>query len=72
MLWLYDVMFSDENEALLQFGKASPTRFILDFKYPFSPLQAFGIALSVFADDLLVSPYAANSPYVAQSRKTMR
>jgi hypothetical protein len=37
-----------EDAAILQFGKSSPTQFILDFKHPLSPLQAFGIAISSF------------------------
>ncbi len=41
----------DDAEPILQFGKCSPTRFTLDFKYPLSPLQAFGIALASFATD---------------------
>ncbi len=45
------VFWLDEEEPILQFGKSSPTRFILDFKYPLSPLQAFGIALASFATD---------------------
>jgi len=65
-------LLNDENEAFFQFGKASPTRFILDFKFPFSPLQAFGVALSVFVDDIQISPNNTASPYISQSRKTMR
>lgn len=38
---------------MLQFGKSTATRFVLDFKYPLSPLQAFGIAISTFASDEL-------------------
>eukprot|EP00937_MAST-01D_sp_MAST-1D-sp2_P007499 g7499.t1 len=34
------------KNAVLQFGKASKGRFALDFKYPFAPIQAFGISLS--------------------------
>eukprot|EP01034_Spumella_vulgaris_P037335 gene37335-46068_t len=37
--------------AILQFGKSTPTRFVLDFKYPLSPIQAFGIALSTFGSE---------------------
>lgn len=39
------------SEAVLQFGKSSPTRFTLDFRYPLSPLQAFGIALTSFVEN---------------------
>ena len=35
----------------MQFGKCSLSRFVLDFKYPLSPLQAFGVALASFAHD---------------------
>lgn len=36
----------NENLIFLQFGKQGEDVFSLDFKYPFSPLQAFGISLS--------------------------
>lgn len=39
------------ESSVLQFGKSTATRFVLDFKYPLSPLQAFGIAISAFASD---------------------
>ena len=39
------------DQAIMQFGRADSHRFILDFKYPMSPLQAFGSALSSFAFD---------------------
>jgi len=32
----------------MQFGKCGMDQFILDFRHPFSGLQAFGIALSGF------------------------
>lgn len=41
------------ERSVLQFGKSTATRFVLDFKYPLSPLQAFGIAISTFASDEL-------------------
>lgn len=34
------------DDAILQFGKSLPDEYILDFKYPLSPLQAFAIALT--------------------------
>ncbi len=37
----------------MQFGKSTQTRYSLDFKFPLSPLQAFGIALSAFAFESL-------------------
>lgn len=33
-------------EVLLQFGKSNADEFIVDFQYPFCPLQAFAICLS--------------------------
>jgi len=39
------------DHAIMQFGRADSHRFILDFKYPMSPLQAFGAAISTFAFD---------------------
>jgi len=36
------------DDVLLQFGKFNDERFILDFQYPLSPLQAFCIALTAF------------------------
>jgi hypothetical protein len=41
------------DAAILQFGKTSDTHFIMDFKYPLSPLQAFGICLCSFAPDAI-------------------
>jgi hypothetical protein len=45
------LIFLAVERSVLQFGKTSNTRFVLDFKYPLSPLQAFGIAISTFASD---------------------
>lgn len=39
---------SDENHILMQFGRVGDNEFHLDFQYPLSPLQAFGIAISSF------------------------
>jgi hypothetical protein len=33
---------------VLQFGKTRRKRYALDFRHPISPLQAFGICLSLF------------------------
>ncbi len=41
------------DHAILQFGKVSDNRFIMDFKYPLSPLQSFGICLCSFAPDAI-------------------
>ena len=35
-------------DAIMQFGKVTSSRYVLDFKYPLSPIQAFGIALTAF------------------------
>jgi hypothetical protein len=32
----------------MQFGKKQTNMYILDFKYPLSPLQAFSIALTTY------------------------
>lgn len=36
----------DPSKILLQFGKAAKNHYNLDFTWPFSPLQAYAIALS--------------------------
>jgi tubby and related proteins len=38
----------DENKIYLQFGRVGDQLFNLDFQWPFSPLQAFAIALTSF------------------------
>lgn len=35
-----------ETETYFQFGRTGTDSFIMDFKYPLSPLQAFSIAVS--------------------------
>ena len=39
-------MLVSPDDAIFQFGKSLPDEYILDFKFPLSPLQAFGIALT--------------------------
>mmetsp|Transcript_15165 Transcript_15165/g.24634 ORF Transcript_15165/g.24634 Transcript_15165/m.24634 type:complete len:437 (+) Transcript_15165:1033-2343(+) len=39
---------SNEGRVALQFGKYSDERFNLDYAFPLAPVQAFGIALSLF------------------------
>jgi len=39
---------SSNNDIKLQFGKISDSKYHLGVKYPFSPLQAFCIALTKF------------------------
>eukprot|EP00997_Jenningsia_sp_PLL12_P007010 NODE_3608_length_753_cov_75.953125_g3026_i0.p1 GENE.NODE_3608_length_753_cov_75.953125_g3026_i0~~NODE_3608_length_753_cov_75.953125_g3026_i0.p1 ORF type:complete len:178 (+),score=52.33 NODE_3608_length_753_cov_75.953125_g3026_i0:32-535(+) len=41
------------NQVMLQFGKVDTNRFNLDFQYPISGLQAFGVALSAFDGKLV-------------------
>ena len=44
---LYDVR-DPRQETVVQFGKVSEDRFVLDFRYPVSVMQAFCMALSTF------------------------
>eukprot|EP00501_MAST-03F_sp_TOSAG23-6_P001326 GSMAST32.ASY1.ANO1.1374.1 assembled CDS len=39
----------------LRFGKVRRNVYSLDFKYPFSPIQAFGCCMSTFAKKMLVT-----------------
>lgn len=41
--------------VLLLFGKVSKTRFSLDYQSPFTAVQAFAVALTSFADKLVVT-----------------
>jgi tubby-related protein 1 len=43
------------NEVLMLFGKVSKSHFSLDFKAPMTVMQAFCIALTSFADKMLVT-----------------
>jgi len=49
----------------MQFGKSEDNTFALDFKYPFSPLQAFAIAISAMDTRIgcCYSNYATNAHY---------
>ncbi|CAK9001737.1 Tubby protein-like, partial [Durusdinium trenchii] len=38
----------DEDRVVLQFGKYNEERFNLDFRFPLAPVQAFGLALTLF------------------------
>lgn len=42
----------DENRIYLQFGRVGDQEFTLDFQWPFSPMQAFAVALSSFDNKL--------------------
>jgi len=35
-----------DNSVVMQFGRIDEETFAMDFKYPLSPLQAFGLCLS--------------------------
>ena len=37
-----------ERKTILQFGRIGADKFTMDFRYPMSPLQAFGIVLAAF------------------------
>eukprot|EP00301_Raphidiophrys_heterophryoidea_P020826 c5418_g1_i1.p1 GENE.c5418_g1_i1~~c5418_g1_i1.p1 ORF type:complete len:536 (+),score=112.30 c5418_g1_i1:25-1632(+) len=49
------VQGQDGQEVFLMFGKMTETRYALDFRYPLSPLQAFGIGLAGIARKLAVN-----------------
>ena len=38
----------DEENAIMQFGRIDENNFALDYRYPLTAIQAFGIALSCF------------------------
>lgn len=42
----------DENRIYLQFGRVGDQEFTLDFQWPFSPMQAFAVALTSFDNKL--------------------
>lgn len=42
----------DEEDVVMQFGRVDTDTFTCDFRYPLSPIQAFGIALSSFESRL--------------------
>jgi len=46
------VSVNDDNNVLLQFGRVGTDKFTMDFKHPFTPLQAFAICLSSFDQKL--------------------
>lgn len=41
-------MTLESQPLILQFGKIDENSFALDILYPFCPIDAFGLALSVF------------------------
>jgi len=42
------VYANDDSKVLLQFGRVGDDDFTMDFRYPVTPIQAFGICLSTF------------------------
>lgn len=58
--------------ALLQFGKSTANNYVLDYQYPLSPLQAFGIALTTFAstDEKKIRKMLKNDSDLRQSSPT--
>jgi tubby-related protein 1 len=51
-LFIY-ISFIDKEEVVMQFGRVDKDTFICDYRYPLSPIQAFGIALSSFDSRLV-------------------
>ena len=47
--------FFPQDEALMLFGKVSKNRFSLDYCAPLTLVQALSVALSAFADKLVVT-----------------
>ena len=43
--YMYNI---DQPEVVMQFGRIDADTFACDYRYPFSAVQAFGIALSSF------------------------
>lgn len=46
---------TNQDELVLQFGKVDTDDFILDFRYPLNPLQAFAVAISAMDGKLTTS-----------------
>ncbi|XP_017719831.1 PREDICTED: tubby-related protein 2 isoform X8 [Rhinopithecus bieti] len=51
---LETILAGPAEHLVLQFGRVGPDTFTMDFCFPFSPLQAFGICLSSFSWKLAV------------------
>mmetsp|Transcript_4365 Transcript_4365/g.13476 ORF Transcript_4365/g.13476 Transcript_4365/m.13476 type:complete len:106 (+) Transcript_4365:32-349(+) len=43
------MVYAGQEEVLMQFGKIGKNDFILDFQYPFTPMQAFAFGLTSLA-----------------------
>ena len=46
---------TNADDLVLQFGKVGKDEFILDFRYPLNPLQAFAVAIGAMDGKLTVS-----------------
>ncbi|KAL6542314.1 Tubby-like F-box protein 5 [Orobanche minor] len=46
--WVVDVPTGEQEKVMLQFGKIGKDIFTMDYRYPLSAFQAFGICLSSF------------------------
>lgn len=42
------ILEDNEGETVMTFGKVDSNTFTLEFRYPLSPFQAFGVAMSSF------------------------
>jgi hypothetical protein len=51
----YDEIMFGADTIAVRFGKVSKHRFNLDYRFPFSPLTAFAVALSMFTSKLVVA-----------------
>ncbi|XP_070943496.1 tubby-related protein 2 isoform X8 [Macaca nemestrina] len=51
---LETILAGPAEHLVLQFGRVGPDTFTMDFCFPFSPLQAFGVCLSSFSWKLAV------------------
>jgi len=62
------------DSAIFQFGKNNERseEYALDFRGPLSPLQAFAIAMSSFADEMVVNYISLNAIALARARKKKR
>jgi hypothetical protein len=54
------------GEVIMQFGKSSPGRYSLDFRFPLSPVQAFAVALSTFFGERRSRLKASSFDYVLE------
>lgn len=43
---IFSKINSTDEDLIMQFGRTNDDTYVMDFKFPFSPLQAFAIALS--------------------------